>query len=60
MTVTLPDNMIAKVYVPKSGTAGAIVKVDGVDVTGTEQGDYVYVENIGSGVHTFERTAAEE
>ena len=57
MTLTIPDNMTAKVYIPKSGTAGAAIKVDGVDVTGTEEGNYVYVENIGSGTHTFEREA---
>jgi alpha-L-rhamnosidase len=50
--------MTAKVYVPKSGTAGATIKVDGVDITGTEEGNYIYIENIGSGTHTFERQAA--
>lgn len=58
MTLTIPDNMKAKVYVPKSGTTGAIVKVDGGNVTGVEEGNYVYVDNIGSGTHTFERAAA--
>ena len=50
--------MTAKVYVPKSGTTGAAIKVDGVETTGTEEGNYVFVDNIGSGVHTFERAAA--
>ena len=59
MTLTIPDNMTAKVYVPKSGTTGAAIKVDGNQTTGTEEGDYVYVENIGSGTHTFERAAQE-
>ncbi len=58
MTLIIPDNMTAKVYVPKSGTTGTVIKVDGVNVTGTEEGNYVYVENIGSGTHTFERQAA--
>jgi alpha-L-rhamnosidase len=56
LTLTMPDNMKAKVYVPKCGVAGPTVKVDGIDVSGTEEGNYVYVDNIGSGTHTFERT----
>ncbi len=55
LTLTTPDNVTARVYVPKSGTTGATVKVDGVDVSGVEEGNYVCVENIGSGTHTFER-----
>jgi alpha-L-rhamnosidase len=58
MTLTIPDNMTAKVYVPKSGTTGAMIKVDGEETIGTEEGNYVYMENIGSGTHTFERQAA--
>jgi alpha-L-rhamnosidase len=57
LTLTLPDNMTARVYVPKSGTAGPKVKVDGVDTTGTEEGNYVFVGEFGSGTHTFVRTA---
>ncbi len=57
MTLTIPDNMQAKVYVPKCGTTGATIKVDGTQTTGTGEGKYVYVENIGSGTHTFERAA---
>lgn len=56
MTVILPDNVRAKVYVPKCGVAGANVKVDGMMVSATPEGDYLYVENIGSGTHSFERT----
>ncbi|MFC1781632.1 family 78 glycoside hydrolase catalytic domain [Planctomycetota bacterium] len=57
MTLTTPDNITALVYVPKSGTMGATIKVDGVEITGVEEGNYVFVENIGSGIHTFERRA---
>jgi len=57
MTLTIPDNITAIVYVPKCGTTGAAIKVDGVQTTGAEEGNYVYVENIGSGVHIFERAA---
>jgi len=59
MTITIPDNITATVYVPKCGTTGAAIKVDGTQTTGTEEGNYVYVENIGSGTHTFERAAQE-
>jgi alpha-L-rhamnosidase len=59
MTLTTPDNMTAKVYVPKCNTTGASIKVDGIQTTGTEEGNYVYVDNIGSGVHTFERATAD-
>lgn len=55
LTLTTPDNMTARVYVPKGDTAGATVKVGGVDVAGVEEGRYICVENIGSGTHTFER-----
>jgi alpha-L-rhamnosidase len=57
MTLTTPDNMKARVYVPKCGIAGATIRVNGIAVTGTEEGNYLYLENIGSGVHVFERTA---
>ena len=58
MTVTLPDNVTARVYLPKCGISGAALKVDGVEVTGTEEDGYVFLDNIGSGIHTFERAAA--
>jgi hypothetical protein len=55
MTVTIPVNVSAVVYLPKAGTTGLSLRVDGVDVTGTEAGGYVQVSGIGSGTHTFER-----
>jgi alpha-L-rhamnosidase len=55
MTITIPDNIKVKVYVPKCGTTGTAIKVDGIQTTGTEEGNYIFVENIGSGIHTFER-----
>jgi alpha-L-rhamnosidase len=58
MTLTIPVNIKAKVYVPKSGTKGNTIKVNEIEATGTEEGNYVYVENIGSGTHTFERAAS--
>ncbi len=58
MTLTIPDNMTAKVYVPMSAVPEAVIKVDGANVTGTEEGNYLYVDNIGSGTHTFECSIA--
>jgi alpha-L-rhamnosidase len=55
MTVTLPDNTESKIYVPLFNSKDVLVKVDGVEMQGKVEGNYLYVENIGSGVHTFER-----
>ena len=55
LTVTIPDNMNAKVYVPKGNTPGTMVNVDGKDIGGTEEGDYIYVDDVGSGTHVFKR-----
>jgi alpha-L-rhamnosidase len=55
MTITIPVNITAKVYLPKCGSAGSMITVDGVVTRGVEEGNYVYVENIGSGTHNFER-----
>lgn len=55
MTLTIPDNITAKVYVPKCGLFGSSIKVNGVETKGVEEGNYISIENIGSGVHSFER-----
>jgi len=60
MTLNLPDNVTANVYVPKSGTSGTTVKVNGVETNGTEAGNYIYIGKIGSGIHTFERAAVKQ
>ncbi|MBN1361248.1 MAG: family 78 glycoside hydrolase catalytic domain [Sedimentisphaerales bacterium] len=57
LTLTTPDNVTARVYVPKSGTTGTKVKVNGIEVTGIAEGEYVYIDTVGSGTHTFERAA---
>ncbi len=57
MTLNLPDNVKANVYVPKSGTSGTAVKVNGEETTGTEEGNYILVGEFGSGINTFERAA---
>ncbi len=58
MTITIPDNITAKVYIPRLGSNGVLINVDGVEVQGKEDGNYLCLENIGSGVHTFERMMA--
>ena len=60
MVVEMPDNVTAKVYVPKSGTSGNTLKINGKEIKGTEEGEYVFVDNIGSGKHTFSRAAAKQ
>ncbi len=60
MTLTIPDNVTAEVYVPASGTIGTMVWVDDVTTSGTGEGNYIYVGEIGSGEHTFKRAAVKE
>jgi alpha-L-rhamnosidase len=56
LEVTIPVNIIAKVYVPRLGAETTSIRVDGVVTNGQVDGDYLYLENIGSGKHTFERS----
>ncbi len=55
LTCILPANVTAKVYVPSCGVAGTTVLLDGQEVETTEEGNYLYLDNIGSGTHTIER-----
>jgi alpha-L-rhamnosidase len=55
LKITVPDNSTAKVYVPKCGKNGTAIKYDQKDTNGMEEGDYIYIDNIGSGEHIFER-----
>lgn len=55
LTVDIPDNMQAKVYIPKGDRNDNIVKVDGQKLEGTIDGDYIYFDDIGSGLHEFKR-----
>lgn len=54
MSVTLPANTTAKVYVPAENTGTDLLIVDGVSTTATREGDYLVVDNVGSGKHTFQ------
>jgi hypothetical protein len=60
MGITIPDNVTAHVYVPKSGTSGNMVIVDGIETEGTEEGNYISIGEFGSGMHTFERPAVNQ
>jgi alpha-L-rhamnosidase len=53
LSVVLPVNVKANVYLPKSGIAGNKIKVDGLVTTAREDGDYIYLQQVGSGQHTF-------
>lgn len=55
ITINIPANTKAKVYVRKCNTTGTTVKVDGVNKKGIEEGDFIIFDNVGSGSHTFER-----
>lgn len=54
MSVTLPANTTAKVYVPAENSGTDLLIVDGVSTTATREGSYLVVDNVGSGKHTFQ------
>ena len=54
-TVT-PANTIARVMIPDLGSDDPTVIVDGRRVTGRQDGSFIVVEGVGSGMHTFERS----
>ncbi|MES2238960.1 MAG: family 78 glycoside hydrolase catalytic domain [Bacteroidota bacterium] len=55
LKVIIPDNCTAKIYVPKCDKTSNTIQFDTKEVTATEEGNYLYLDNIGSGEHTFER-----
>jgi len=54
MTVSIPCNVRADVYVPKDA-AGTAVTVDGALQEGEDAGKYVRIPDVGSGEHEFVR-----
>ena len=56
MAVTLPTNTTAKVYVPAGDYVGKYVIVDGKAVAAEREGNYLVIDNVGSGEHTFRVT----
>ena len=55
LSLSSPDNVRAIVYIPKGNASSALVKIDGKPVQGKINGNYIVIENVGSGTHTFER-----
>nr|WP_315201481.1 family 78 glycoside hydrolase catalytic domain [uncultured Flavobacterium sp.] len=55
LKITVPNNSTAKVYLPKCDKTGTTIKFDNKEVVATEEGNYLYLDNIGSGEHHFER-----
>lgn len=55
LKISLPDNCTAKVYIPKCGKTGNTIKIDQKEVTAAEEGNYLYIDAIGSGEHHFEK-----
>lgn len=53
MTVQVPVNTTAKVYVPMSGAKNIIVKMNGQAAEGHMDGEYFVKDGVGSGRHTF-------
>ncbi len=58
MQVNIPANSTAKVYVPAEGTDLNLLIVDGEAITTTREGNYLVLDDVGSGEHTFQVPAA--
>jgi hypothetical protein len=57
VNVTMPSNTIGRVWIPKMGTTGPAVSMDGAVVDGREDGDFIVIDSVGSGQHSFSRLA---
>lgn len=57
MNLEIPVNVKANVYIPKSNTTGTKLWMDGKMVAANDAGKYIYVNNVGSGKHNFQREA---
>ena len=55
MTIKIPFNMIADVYVPRNGARGTDVKVNGVNRRGKPTRQYLLFEGVQAGEHLFVR-----
>jgi alpha-L-rhamnosidase len=55
LTITIPVNITARVYVPRLGKKHATLLFNSRKLNGIIEGNYVFLDNIGSGTHTFER-----
>jgi hypothetical protein len=55
LNLAIPANVEAVVYLPRLGSASSTVMVDDREVQGTTVGQFIVVDNVGSGHHRFER-----
>jgi alpha-L-rhamnosidase len=55
LKISVPVNCTTKVYLPKCGKTGNTIKLDNKEVTASEEGNYLYLDAIGSGEHHLER-----
>ncbi|MBN1506110.1 MAG: hypothetical protein JW955_04650 [Sedimentisphaerales bacterium] len=55
VNVTLPANMNAMVCLPRMGNDTPDVWMDGQHIQGTREGEFIVLDEIGSGQHRFER-----
>jgi len=55
LKISVPANCTAKVYLPKCGKTGNTIKLDNKEITASEEGNYLYLDAIGSGEHHLER-----
>lgn len=53
MTVQIPVNTQAKVYIPTMNPSSSAIEMNGQTVTGRIESGYVVLDNVGSGRHTF-------
>ena len=56
INICIPANTTAKIYVPKYGFDNPFVTVDDTVQKGKIEGDFIVMDNIGSGKHKFERS----
>jgi hypothetical protein len=55
LTVSIPANMSATVALPALNNLSSTIICDGRPVTGQIEDNHVFIDKIGSGMHTFTR-----
>jgi len=53
--ISIPANMTAQVALPALGNASPVISCDGKSVTGRIEGNRIWLDDVGSGSHTFSR-----
>ncbi len=54
---SVPDNIRAKIYIPKAGSNSLKVSVNEETINGTFNGDYIYLGEFGAGTYSIVRKA---